>query len=69
MGRSNEGFRSGQIADSQRLSNDIRLVGAKEAGYTKGIPARYTSEEGFQEAIPKSKGIKPKRIRQALGKE
>lgn len=61
-------FRSRQIDDNQRYSDSIRSAGA-EAGYQKGTPARYTSEEGFQEATPKIKGVKPKRIRQAFGRE
>ena len=67
MGRNNKDFRSAQISDSRQLSEAIRM--GWTGGYSKGLPAKYTSEEGFQEATPKVKGIKQKRIRQAKGKE
>ena len=60
-------FKQSKIADSQQLSQAIRS--GWTGGYEKGNPARYTSEEGFQEATPKFKGIKSKRIRQAFGQE
>jgi hypothetical protein len=61
-------FKSRKINDNQMYSAILRTVG-KEAGYQKGTPAKYTSEDGFQEATPKLKGEKPKRIRQAFGRE
>lgn len=61
-------FRSRKIADNQEYSYLLRISG-KEASYQKGTPAKYTSEDGFQEATPKLKGEKPKRIRQAFGRE
>lgn len=61
-------FKSRQIAENQMYSATLRTVG-KEAGYQKGTPAKYTSEDGFQEATPKLKGEKPKRIKQAFGRE
>ena len=67
MGRNNKDFRSAQISDSRQLSEAIRM--GWTGGYSKGLPAKYTSEEGFQEATPKVKGLKQKRIRQAKGKE
>lgn len=68
MGRNNKDFKSAQISDSQHLSQLIRN-NPDVAGYQKARPARYTSEEGFQEGTPKIKGMKPKRIRQAFGRE
>lgn len=61
-------FRSKQILENQMYSYNLRNAG-KNAGYEAGTPARYTSEEGFEEATPKIKGEKPKRIRQAFGRE
>jgi hypothetical protein len=60
-------FKQSKISDSQQLSQAIRS--GWTGGYEKGTPAKYTSEEGFQEATPKFKGIKSKRIRQAFGRE
>lgn len=68
MPRNNKDFRSAQISDSQHLSHLIRN-NPDVAGYRKARPARYTSEEGFQEGTPRVKGMKSKRIRQAFGKE
>ncbi len=67
MGRNNKDFKSAQTRDSQEVSDAIRkgYVGS----YEKGTPAKYTSEDGYQEATPKFKGLKPKRIRQAFGRE
>lgn len=68
MPRNNQDFRSAQIAESQQLSQLIRN-NPGIAGYQKGSPAKYTSEEGFMEAVPKVKGMKKKRIKQAYGQE
>ena len=75
MGRNSgdfdNGFRSRQIEDSQYLSHAIRE--GYTGKYEKAKPAItvFDEDQGSVtiDAVPKQKGLKKKRIRQAKGKE